>query len=343
MMTPTHAAIAVATTTLCFDNPTFFSISLAVIGSVLPDLDTSKSFAGRLFLPLSRWIEERHSHRTVTHSLLGTLTIAAISSPLLYYSDLKTWLALPLGHLSACLADSFTKQGVGLFWPLPHRAVFGNNPHLRLTTGSPAEYWLLAFFVCVSSAIVYLQTQGGFMLNFNRLIGIKAGITHVYNLYGKNHHVWVDLKGHRINDRSPLGGEFLLIAQEGEEYILQNREGIYKTEENITVNRVVARYGDKALLSEQLLAFNEDDVSQKLQQLQQSYPGAAIYLTGTIDVDAPDELLVYTEPGEYETISQSDKSVTLRHCPLERAIYFLQDQYAYGVVTARIITPQPLF
>ncbi len=51
-------------------------LGLAIIGSQLPDLDTTTSTIGKICFPISSWIEDRFPHRSVTHCLLATAAIA---------------------------------------------------------------------------------------------------------------------------------------------------------------------------------------------------------------------------------------------------------------------------
>ena len=44
-----------------------------VVGSLLPDIDTTTSGTGRFVKPVSKLIETKFGHRTLTHSLLFTL------------------------------------------------------------------------------------------------------------------------------------------------------------------------------------------------------------------------------------------------------------------------------
>lgn len=79
----------------------------------------------------------------ITHSLLATGFIAAVSLPIGYF--LGNWLTaitLPLGHLLACFSDCFTKQGVQLFFPDPAWAISVSNPKYlsgSLTVDFPEE------------------------------------------------------------------------------------------------------------------------------------------------------------------------------------------------------------
>ena len=79
------------------------------------------STIGKIFFPISSWIEDRFPHRSVTHSLLATAGIAIVSLGVGHFllGDIMTAIALPLGHLLACFSDTFTKQGVQLFYPEP--------------------------------------------------------------------------------------------------------------------------------------------------------------------------------------------------------------------------------
>ena len=81
MLSITHAAIAVSAASLTFglgtNNPV--ALGLALLGSQLPDLDTTTSTIGQILFPVSNWLEDNFPHRSITHSLLATVTLAAIT------------------------------------------------------------------------------------------------------------------------------------------------------------------------------------------------------------------------------------------------------------------------
>ncbi|MFN9174867.1 MAG: metal-dependent hydrolase [Synechocystis sp.] len=130
MMSVTHMAIAVSATSLIFSTAHPMALGVAAIGALIPDIDTSTSLLGQIFFPVSRWIEKRYPHRSITHSLVASGAIAALISPLaLLQGGLLSgvagwqWWCLPFGHLVACFSDCFTVQGVQLFWPNPAWAI----------------------------------------------------------------------------------------------------------------------------------------------------------------------------------------------------------------------------
>jgi inner membrane protein len=141
MMSVTHAAIAAAGTSLIFSTADPLILAIAILGSQLPDLDTSTSHIGQIFFPISRWIEKRYPHHTITHCLWATVAIAALSLPIgWYFGALLQAAALPVGHLISCFSDIFTKQGVQLFYPVPVWCISVSNPRRRITTGGTGEY-----------------------------------------------------------------------------------------------------------------------------------------------------------------------------------------------------------
>jgi inner membrane protein len=119
-MSITHSLIAAAGTSLILGTADPMALGLAILGSQLPDIDTTTSTIGKIFFPLSSFLEDRFPHRSITHSLLATGLIAVCSLLVgYYYGDIWAFLALPLGHLLSCFSDCFTLQGVQLFYPYP--------------------------------------------------------------------------------------------------------------------------------------------------------------------------------------------------------------------------------
>ncbi len=155
MLAITHAAIALSGTSLVLGTGQPLPLGLAILGSQLPDIDTTTSTIGKIFFPISSWIEDRFPHRSITHSLLATAAIAAVSLGVNYFflhGSIKAAVALPLGHLLACFSDTFTKQGVQLFYPNPAWAISVSNPRRRLKTGGAGELWVLGIAIASQCA-----------------------------------------------------------------------------------------------------------------------------------------------------------------------------------------------
>ena len=79
MLAITHCAIALSGTSLILGTANPLALGLAVLGSQIPDIDTTTSTIGKIFFPISSWIEDRFPHRSITHSLLATASITLVA------------------------------------------------------------------------------------------------------------------------------------------------------------------------------------------------------------------------------------------------------------------------
>jgi inner membrane protein len=343
MMAITHAAIAAAGTSLILGTASPFNLALAILGSQLPDIDTSTSIIGQILFPISHWIEDRFPHRTITHCLLATGFIAVCSILAGYYwlGDIWALIALPLGHLLSCFSDCFTRQGVQLFYPYPAWAISVSNPRRRLKTGSAAELWVLAGAVALLIIGFHLASDGGITQKVSQQLGLKDGLIEVYNEKAASHHVYAEIKGVKASDRGTVEGKFLILGTDGSEFIVTDGNGVYKTNEQIIISKLNTTVGETATTQIQTLTFDDEDAIEPLKQLNNSYQNAAIYLTGNIVIDFPEEVKIKIEPEEYTVIELTGNSLKLSWCPVEEALSYLNDQYAIGTLTAKIITPKP--
>jgi inner membrane protein len=78
-----------------------------------------------------------------------------------------------------------------------------------------------------------------------------------------------------------------------------------------------------------------------LLQLQQSYLNADIFLSGELAIDFPEEVKIQSEPNQMVMASVVGSSLKLNYCSLSRAIVYLKEQYAVGVVTVKVISLKP--
>lgn len=90
-MSVTHATIAAAGATLILGTADPLVLGLAVLGSQLPDLDTTTSTIGQICFPIASWIENRYPHRTITHCLLATAALTAASLSIGYVLGGSGW------------------------------------------------------------------------------------------------------------------------------------------------------------------------------------------------------------------------------------------------------------
>ena len=249
MLSITHAAIAVSAASLTFglgtSNPV--ALGLALLGSQLPDLDTTTSTIGQICFPLSNWLEDNFPHRSITHSLLATVTLAAIAIPIGYYFDhLVTAAVLPFGHLVACFSDTFTKKGVQLFYPSQSWTVAGSNPHRRLSTGGAGEFWVLAIATTLLILGLWINNNGGIFENLGQNLSLESAVVKTYNQNAATNHIYAEIQGFWESDRASADGKYLILGNQGKEFIVTDGKGVYKTGAEIITSKVKTVIGSES-------------------------------------------------------------------------------------------------
>jgi len=147
--------------------------------SLLPDIDHPESTIGRVFRPVSKSIQQKYGHRTVTHSLFAIFTISIILLPILLLPHLfwgrpgggatgyvNPWSAFYsaalLAFSSHIFIDLFNKSGVKFFAPFSQKEYISfRTTQMRILVSSWQEYILL--FVIVFFA--FTVTGEGFSIH----------------------------------------------------------------------------------------------------------------------------------------------------------------------------------
>jgi inner membrane protein len=132
----------------------------------------------------------------------------------------------------------------------------------------------------------------------------------------------------------------LIIGNEGSEFIVSDGKGIYKTGEQIITNKVSTVVGEAAKTEVRSISFNDESAIAPLQELQQAYPNADIYLNGQLTIDFPEDVKIPVEPNQMATAVLSGNRIKFEYCGLSRAIAILKEQYAVGTVEVRIVQPK---
>jgi inner membrane protein len=344
MMALTHAAIAGSIVSLVLGDCSPLVLGCAALGSQLPDLDTSTSLVGSVAFPVSRWVEERYPHRSITHSFLFTGAIGVVTIPLYIYVGWQAWLALLSGHIISIFSDTFTKQGVQLFYPSPVWCVRGLNPNKRLTTGGTGEYWVLAAFVALMVFSFYTYTGGGFIFKASQVIGLKSAQERIYNDKAGNYHVYAKIQGVRASDRTDVKGKYWILGTSGSEYVVTDGSNIYKTGDTgqIIPSRLVVEAGTPATSQVFTLDFEDENPLTTFEALRKKYPKSPIYLTGALTLDAPEEIKITSDPNTMLTATVEGGNLKQEFNLLENAMELLKDQYVTGQIQAKVFSSKGL-
>ncbi len=132
---------------------------IASLFALLPDIDHPESTIGRLFSPVSKSIQRKYGHRTVTHSIFAIMAMSVILLPFIilapsggagaFSAGLKSlYFAAILAFSSHIFIDLFNKSGVRLFAPFSQKEYISfRTPSLRILVSSWQEYILLFIIV----------------------------------------------------------------------------------------------------------------------------------------------------------------------------------------------------
>jgi len=144
------------------ENSTALTASLFAL---LPDIDHSESMIGRLLPSVSKSIQRKYGHRTVTHSLFAIFAMSLILLPVILIPKLifapsggagafglgwytTFYAAALLAFSSHIFIDLFNKSGVRLLAPLSQKEYISfRTPELRILVSSWQEYLLLFIII----------------------------------------------------------------------------------------------------------------------------------------------------------------------------------------------------
>jgi inner membrane protein len=140
------------------------NIICVLVFSILPDIDLPKSPVGRVFKPLSMYINKTWGHRTITHSVFALAIVCTIAA----FTGLDPVLC-GLAYFSHILFDMVTLMGVPIFAPLSEEVWYlPENEQYRVRTGDTAtESKIFAGFI-LTTVFTQPLMEKGFWTSYNQ-------------------------------------------------------------------------------------------------------------------------------------------------------------------------------
>jgi len=230
MTSPTHISFSLFT--LAFASVgqgmefNYENALLCAVGSLSPDIDNSKSWLGRIFPFISKPIENKFSHRTLTHSLLAIVFVFLIAVIVKIFFDTGNFnpLAFAIGYTSHILIDCASVQGVKILYPFSMRnAVFPFDTQqpeaYRIVVGSKADVALGFVFVFLTIPFAYISFKTHTKLIREVQKDINSAVR-TYNELSKNFICWARLEGINTTTGDKLKGDYLIISAEKQNMLL---------------------------------------------------------------------------------------------------------------------------
>ena len=151
---------------------------------------------------------------------------------------------------------------------------------------------------------IYLANGGGITQKVSQNLGLRDGIVRVYNENASTNKVYASITGYWASDRTSADGKYLIIGNEGKEFIVTDGKGVYKTGQQIITSKVTTVVGEAARTEIRNLTFNDEDAVAPLEELKQTYPDADIFLNGELTVDFPEDVLIPIESNQMVTAAK---------------------------------------
>ncbi|HEY9767001.1 MAG TPA: hypothetical protein V6C71_00660 [Coleofasciculaceae cyanobacterium] len=189
---------------------------------------------------------------------------------------------------------------------------------------------------------IHLANGGGITHKVSQNLGLREGVVKIYNQNASTNNVYAEIKGFWTSDRTSADGKYLIIGNEGNEFIVTDGKGVYKTGEQIITSKVSTEVGEAAKTEIKSISFDDESAIAQLEELQQAYPGAEIYLNGELTIDFPEDVKIPVEPNQMVTAELVGSSLKLNYCGLEKAIIYLKEQYAVGTLEIKVVQPRLL-
>jgi inner membrane protein len=114
MMFLTHLAVSLVAAVFFFNELSIPALAALMLGSLLPDIDSTKSFLGSKLLIIGFIFR----HRGIFHSLIAIISLGALSY---YLMGIQVTLAFLAGYAIHLLLDMLTHEGITPFFPFEFR------------------------------------------------------------------------------------------------------------------------------------------------------------------------------------------------------------------------------
>ena len=343
MLGISHLLISGTAASLLLQTANPVLIVVGAIGGLLPDVDVSTSPAGRLFPWISGYFQETMPHRSMTHSIVASavIAIASYGTAIFIPKLVPIASALTIGYTFGWFADCFTRGGVEMFWPSPVRCVCPGNRNLRLKTGSNAEYFILCILIAIALSAFSINSKGGILTQFNRLIASTSGVQGVYNSSGSTHKIVANIKGVRAGDRSKVDGQFQIIQPNGTGFIVlePKTNKLYKAatdpDSQIVIEQITADVSTPAITTIESVFVEDQVVGEAIAKFNRT--NTNVFISGDLSVEDFDTSVLPRDPYQFKFIDASSSNIKLEAAPLKTVVKFLGDEFASGSLQIRSI------
>ena len=81
----------------------------------------------------------------------------------------------------------------------------------------------------------------------------------------------------------------------------------------------------------------DEEILPRLSEMSDRYPEAQMYLTGSIEIDDPEQISIQAKPQQLATVTKQGRKLEFSSCPMSVALNLLREQWGSGQVRIRVI------
>lgn len=323
------------------------------IGSLLPDLDSRTSVAGRLLPFLSRPLEARLGHGGPWHSVGAGVILALVTIPVALFLSLESWGLVQLGFFSHLVLDTLRPRGTMLFWPLSKKRYFALGSLGE--PGSRSERRLRVLLLGAAAILLLAADVGPPEARPVAVLSYEQSVQRYRALQGRNL-VFADVDGTWQVTNRRVSARFEILGSIGESMVMLDRYTgrVFRAgrgpEDHLYLNHLTIVAGSSAVAKPAEVSLRDQLLVEALPVVyeMQSEPGLQhVYISGEIvlpEAVACDVLGVSLEPGQMQLrrmIEEGAGRCIVRYLTASElvAMASVQVQAAELVIVATVVTP----
>lgn len=330
MLAPTHSAFGIFLTLVIL---AFFGVQwglhwtiilVAVIGSIIPDIDHPRSIIGKIFYPISSFLEDKFGHRTITHSFIGWAIATVIFAVLILsgvgilsfiiHFDFDIWnlvirwiAAFSISYFSHLILDMFNRRGAQMFWPDPGRDVIPKDPKYRPPSGSKIEIIIFTVMVFLMF-LAFPVSKYGVSSSVHYLIATPSSAIEEFK--SMKTHAYIDFKGYFESTKQNVQGTAEILDTDHKKLVILFDNSVYTLNEesaDIVASKVRIKKTNIPIKIEQR-EFADKTRDELLAQI----PDKAL-ISGTINLPEGIDVTIPKQAGSYKTIDQKGSALILNY------------------------------
>jgi len=332
MLAPTHSVFGIFLTLIFL---AVFGIQLslhwsiilvAIFGAIAPDIDHPKSVIGRLFYPVSSYLERRYGHRTITHSFIGWFISSIVFSVIVVFISLiyailirsadplsnpliARWIAaFSISYFSHLILDMFNPRGSQMFWPDTGRDVLPKNPRFRPESGSKEEIWIfiILFFLML---LAFPISKYGIASSLRWLMATPGSAIQEYKTMKT--HAYLEFTGVFSDTKEPIEGVGEILDVQSSRMVIMYKENIFTLSDDLSAD-ILASHVRIKWTPQPIVVTKKEFKDDSRDSLLAQIPAGAL-VSGTVHLPDSMDIKFPVYAGSFKPMAQKGNDLILNY------------------------------